>query len=259
MNTLGVLLRTEWVKTVKRRSFWVAAGAFALFTAIPVIEGARSWPNIVGAAGPGPFIVGILMILLVAPEFSWRTARQSVIDGMSKERFYAGKVILLAGVILLFMTTVVLLGAGGMLVSPGQGGGEFVRPTDLSYMSGLALSMLLAGSGGLMLSMLIRSSGPAMGILFLYFVAEEVIGWLLLQAGGGLQRATQYLPSNILEELSEDLAHYPELLASVNAERAERGLDPWEFLDVQVLAAAALTYSALFLGLALLNMRRRDL
>ena len=28
------------------------------------------------------------MILLFAPEFSWRTARQNVIDGLSKKRFY---------------------------------------------------------------------------------------------------------------------------------------------------------------------------
>lgn len=74
-----------------------------------------------------------------------------------------------------------------------------------------------------------------------------------------LRRAAEFLPSSILEELGDDLAHYPDVLAEVNAERTDRGLQPWEFHDVEVLAIAALTYSALFLGLAFLNMRKRDM
>jgi hypothetical protein len=57
------------------------------------------------AAGLGSLFTGVLMILLFAPEFSWRTARQNVIDGLSKERFYAGKVILLARLVLILMAT----------------------------------------------------------------------------------------------------------------------------------------------------------
>ena len=274
MKILGVLLRIEWLKTVKRRAFWVAVGAFAVFTAIPAVEGVRgarrnpnlsyalpeSWPDILGAAtGLGPFFAGVLMILLVAPEFTWRTARQNVIDGLSKERFYAGKVMLLAGLVLLFIATAVLIGVGGTLLSPSEGGLGILRPTDLSYMGGLALSLLLVGSAGLMLSVLIRSSGPALGILFLYLIVEEAVGGLISQAGGALRRSAEYFPFNILDQLGDDLAHYPEVLADVNAERTERGLESWAFLDVEVLAVAALAYSAIFLGLALLSMRKRDL
>ncbi len=274
MKILGVLLRIEWLKTVKRRSFWVAVSAFALFTAIPAVEGVRnarrspslayalpeSWPDILGAAtGLGPLFAGVLMILLVAPEFSWRTARQNVIDGLSKERFYAGKVIVLAGLALLFMATAVLIGVAGTLLSPGEGGSGILRPTDLSYMGALALSLLLVGSAGLMLSVLIRSSGPALGILFLYLIVEEAVGGLMSRAGGALRRAAEYLPSNILEQLGDDLAHYPDVLAQVNVERTERGLESWEFLGVEVLAVAALAYSAVFLALALFDMRKRDL
>lgn len=55
-------------------------------------------------------------------EFSWRTARQKVIDGLSKERFYAGKAVVLVGLVLLFMGTTVLIGVGGAMLSPGGGG-----------------------------------------------------------------------------------------------------------------------------------------
>lgn len=271
---LGVLLRIEWLKTVKRRSFWVVVGAFTVFTTIPAVEdirGARgnpnlsyalpeSWPDILGAVtGLGPFFVGVLMILLVASEFTWRTARQNVIDGLSKERFYAGKVMLLAGLILLFIAAAVIIGVGGTFFSPSQGGPEILRPVDLSYMGGGALSLLLLGSAGLMLSVLIRSSGPALGILFLSLVVEEAVGRLISQVGGAMRHLAEYLPFNILDQLGDDLAHYPEVLAEVNAERAEYGLEALEYLDVEVLAVVALVYSAIFLGIAFLSMRKRDL
>ncbi len=275
MKILSVLLRIEWLKAVKRRSFWVAVAAFAVFTALPAVERVRnahsdpnavfalpeSWPDILGtAAGIGPLFVGVLMILLVAPEFSWRTARQNVIDGLSKERFYAGKVMLLAGLVLFFMATTVLIGVGGALLSPGAGGPGFVRSSDFGYMSGLALAMLVFGSAGLFLSALVRSSGSALGILFLYLFVEEGVARLMSGAGReALRSAAEFLPFNVVEDLGDDLAHYPEVLAEVNADRAERSLALLEFPDVEVLAVAALAYSAFLLGISLLNMRKRDL
>ena len=275
MKILRVLLRIEWLKAVKRRAFWVAVAALAAFTALPAIQMVRdarsdpnagfalpeSWPEVLGtAAGIGPLFIGVLMILLVAPEFSWRTARQSVIDGLSKERFYAGKVMLLAGLVLLVMAAMVLIGVGGAMLSPGAGGPGFVRSSDIGYMIGLALGMLLFGSAGLMLSVHLRSSGAALGILFLYLFVEEGVARLMLGTGReSLRGVAEFLPFNVVEDLGDDLVHYPEVLNEVNADRAERGLASLEFLDVEFLAVAALAYSAFFLGLSLLNMRRRDL
>ena len=275
MRILRVLLRIEWLKAVRRRAFWVAFAAFTAFTALPVIERVRnahgnpnavfalpeSWPVILGtAAGIGPLFIAALMILLVAQEFSWRTARQNVIDGLSKERFYAGKVMLLAGLVLLFTSAPVLIGVGGTMLSPGEGGPGFIRVSDFGQISGLVLGMLLFGSAGLMLSVHLRSSGAALGILFLYLFVEEGVARLMLGTGReSLRSVAEVLPFNVVEDLGDDLVHYPEVLAEVNAERAEGGLAPLEFLDVEVLAFAALAYSAFFLGLSLLNMRRRDL
>ncbi len=275
MKILSVLLRIEVLKAVKRKVFWVAVGAFVVFATIPTVEGVRntrrnpnlayalpeSWPDILGTAamGPGPFFVAVLMILLCAPEFSWRTGRQNVIDGLSKERLYAGKAIVLAGLILFFIATPVLIGVGGTLFSPSEGGPAVIRSTDLSYMGGLALILLFFGSASLLLSALLRSSGPALGVFFLCLIAEEAVTGLMWRTGERLRAATQYLPFNVLEALGDDLVHYPEELAKVNTELAERGSGPWEFLDLEVLAIAALTYSSIFLAISFLSMRKRDL
>ncbi|MCY4573894.1 MAG: hypothetical protein OXF01_13955 [Gemmatimonadetes bacterium] len=274
MKILGVLLRIETLKTVKRRALWVAVGVFAAINTNIAVSNVRSaqlspsfshalpesWPNVLsGLTSPAGFFIAVLMILLVAPEFSWRTGRQNVIDGLSKERLYAGKVMLLTGLIVLFVGTALLIGVGGTLFSPSEGGPGIIRSTDFSYLGGLTLNLLFFGSAGLMLSTLIRSAGPAMGVLFLYFLVEGVIVGLIMRAGETARSLTEYFPANISEDLGDDLAHYPELLASVNADRAGRGLAPREFLDVEVMVMAVLAYSTIFLLISFLSMRKRDL
>ena len=270
-----MLLRIEWLKAVKRRALWVAFAAFAAFTALPAFERVRSahrnpnavhalpesWPDILGAAtGLGPLFAGVLIILLFAPEFAWRTARQNVMDGLSKERFFAGKVVLLAALVGLLMATTVLIGVAGTLLSRGSGGPGFIRFDDLSYMSGLALGMLVFGSGGLMLSAQLRSSGSALAVLLLYLFAEEVLARLLLGTGiEALRDAAEFLPFNLVEDLGDDLVHYPAVRAEVNTDRTQRGLATLSFPEVRVLVVASLAYSVSLLGRAFLVMRRRDL
>lgn len=273
-GTVGLLLRIEVLKAVKRRAFWVAVGLFAALNAIATVDNVRyarlypentyalpaSWPDILtGLTGPGPFFIAVLMILLLAPEFSWRTGRQNVIDGLSKERLYAGKVIVLVGLIALFTATVVAIGVVGTLFSPSEGGPEFIRSTDLSYVGGCILNLLLFCSAGLMLSTMIRSAGPALGVLFLYILVEQAIAELVSRMGETMRGASEYFPFSITQDLGNSLVHYPEQLAAVNASRAERGLPALEFLAVEVLAIAALAYSAIFLVIAFLSMRKRDL
>lgn len=271
MKILIMLLRIEWLKATRRRIFWVATGAFGLFTAIPAVMGIRNahvdpnavfaLPDFLGtASGLGSLFTGVLMILLFAPEFSWRTARQNIIDGLSKEQFFAGKVMLLAGLVLLFMAVIVLTGISSTMLIPTDSGSGIFRSSDLSYMGGTALGMLVFGSFGLMLSTHLRSSGSALGTLFLYFIVEEIVAMLMLRTGSEtFLGATDFLPVNLIDNLRDDLVHYPEVLAEINSARAELELVPLEFPDVGVLAIVALTYSMVLLGLSLLSMRKRDL
>ncbi|MDE0357553.1 MAG: ATP-binding cassette domain-containing protein [Gammaproteobacteria bacterium] len=55
----------------------------------------------------------------------WRTAHQNAIDGLSKERFFAGRVVVLAGLVLLFMATTVLTRRRGHDAQPRRGRPRF--------------------------------------------------------------------------------------------------------------------------------------
>ena len=274
MKTLGTLIRIEAIKAAKRPAFWITLGFFAALNVMSVVDNVRrarrsttfnyslpeSWPEILSILPmAGALFVGVLMILLFAPEFSWRTGRQNVIDGLSKTRLYTAKVFVLGGLVALFLTMVVCMGVIGTLFSPSEPSGDGLQATDYSFLAGCFLSLLLFGSAGVMFSALIRSSGAAIGILFLCFFMEKAVTELMERAGEFMRRITEYLPFNAAEDIGDDLAHYPEELARVNVNLTEMGAEPIEFLDVEILVAILLAYSTLFLVTGLLSMRARDL
>ena len=103
---IGTLLRIEYIKTVRRRAFWVASAFLALICGIVIIGGFRtglrgfgppfvppfSWAMTVAQIGPVPSVfIALAIAMLVTSEYSWRTARQNVIDGLSKDQFFAAK------------------------------------------------------------------------------------------------------------------------------------------------------------------------
>ena len=274
MTTLGTLIRIEAIKAAKRPAFWITIGFFAAIYALAVVDfirGARriesfsfslpeSWPEILGILPTaGTLFVGVLIILLFAPEFSWRTGRQNVIDGLSKTRLYVAKVFVLAGLVPIFVAIAVCMGVVGTLFSPSEPSGEIFRAADYSLLAGCALTLLLFGSLGLMLSALIRSPGSAIGVFILCFLVEKSVIELMERAGDFARRIAVYFPSNVAEDIGSDLAHNPEALARVNVSVTETGLEPFEFLDVEILVAIILAYSTLFLVTGLLSMRARDL
>ena len=271
---LRILFRIEALKTAKRAAFLVTTGIFAAFNVMFAIQAVRmasrrpnstfalpeSWPEILQPpANIGPFFLGVTMILLFAPEFSWRTARQNVIDGLSKGRFYTGKIIVLASLLGLFLLLPIVIGSVATLFSPSESGSPLVGPEDFNYMIACGLGLLLWGSGAFMLSALFRSSGPAMGIMFVYLLVEQMLSQLITQAGESLRSASDFLPFATFTEVIDPRLHYPVRLAQENAMRAEQGRAPLEFHGFELLLGMMLAYSAVFLAVAFASMRKRDL
>lgn len=273
-GTFGMLVRIEALKTTKRLGFWVTTGIFFAFNAAFAIGNIRSdmarpaytyalpgsWPQILEPfANVGPFFLGVTMILLLAPEFSWRTARQNVIDGLSKERFYAGKLMLLVVLLVLYAVITVAVGGITALLSPSESGSPLVGPADFNYMIAHALGLLVWGSGAFMLAALLRASGAAMGILFVYLLVEQIVAELLGRSSDMVASLLDLLPAELHGSLADPLMHYPQMLAQRNAARAEQGVPPLEFIDFGPAIGLALAYSALFLATAFFTLRRRDL
>lgn len=274
MRIPGVLFRIEAIKTTRRRAFWVAFAVFFglfLFDVVNAVQIAtvrpnvpyalpESWPRILGMPSVlGPFFLGILLILLVAPEFSWRTGRQNVIDGLSRERFYAGKLLVTGLLVALFFLLPIMIGGIGATISPSEGGSTLVRQQDASLMAGYGLALLVWGSAALMLACLVRSAGPAMGALLLYALIEGFVAEVLERVSRTADKVIDYFPMAISQALVDPLAYYPDMLALENEQRAARGLDPLDFPDVEILIGAALVYAAVLLTAGFLSVQKRDM
>jgi hypothetical protein len=197
------------------------------------------------------FFTAIVLILLVSNEFSWRTARQNVIDGLSKEEFFVAKLLLLPVVSLLFFA--ILVGVGGGFGAAGTqsagAAGPLLRTVDARALGGALVGLLGWVSFAFLLAVTIRSAGAAMGAFFLYFIVEQAVGGALARLGEGVAAVVRLLPMAVFKALWE-----PARYGVVPLEKGET-LPVATSLLVVVGAAYALT----FVAIAFLLYRRRDL
>lgn len=167
----------------------------------------EAWPEILGSqlARPGLIFGSLLILLLVASEYSWRTARQNVIDGLSKTAWFRGKigVLLLVGILFLFLQAgmgIAFAAAGTESWSP-----EILFPgiQGLTAMGKILLAYLGYGSLALLVALTVRSPGPAVGVWFLYAAAGERLLATLLEVFNSPQidAALRFLPVNLFNSL----------------------------------------------------------
>jgi ABC-2 type transport system permease protein len=214
-----VLARNEAIKIKRRSAFWVAFWAFTGLMALvfgsmryqsahpqrvnqEVFALPGAWREILG--GPGvmaAFFAAMVLMLLVASEFTWRTARQNVIDGLSKEEFFAGKLLLLPAVGLLFFGVLILVGGGIALSASHDTAGPLVRGIDAEMIGGALVGLFGWGALAFLLAVVIRSSGPAIGAFFLYFLIEQILGQLIAHNGSAAATVTRYFPTEVFKAL----------------------------------------------------------
>jgi ABC-type transport system involved in multi-copper enzyme maturation permease subunit len=221
-----------------------------------------AWNQILGELlGLSVFFFCVLLILLIANEFTWRTARQNVIDGLAKEEWFLGKMLLVAIVGSVFFLPVIVI--GGFIASLGDDSavaGPIVRAADLKVMGAFALSLLGYGSLTLLIATLVRSAGSALGIFFLYTVLlERLLGLGLRYAFDRGSDIAGFLPTILFDALTQRLQWDPDALAALAAAAAAAGQPVPDLMSAPVLLAAATSWTIAFTAIAFVVFRRRDL
>jgi len=272
----GVLVRNEALKTTRRFAFWVTLLSFGGIAAIINGENLASargsvdktfalpdaWGTILSDIGPVPAIFGaVALILLVTGEFSWKTARQNVIDGLSKNEFFVGKMLLYPVVGATFVA--LLLAIIAVFAGAGTDAGAttpLVRGTDLALMGGVATTALGYTSIAFFAAFLARSSGAAMGLFFLYVAfLEQIAGAALSRFGGAFAAVAAYLPRGVFDRLFDPRQFDPAARQASIDRALEAGREAPVFHDTGLLVTVAFCWIAVFLVGSWLVYRRRDL
>lgn len=205
------LLTVEWIKLVRRPAAWVVFSLFiffsgvALFGSMAVAAGEAGgfapleWRTIVSLlSSQATIFLAIAVILLVASEFTWKTTRQNVIDGLSRGEFIAGKcllAIMLAGI---FLVAVVLL---GMLSRAFASAALSLGAGELRLFGGHFCALLGTASLALLLAVWARSGGAGIALYLVYIAVVENLAAVAATRWAATTELGHYLPMRIFGEL----------------------------------------------------------
>lgn len=201
------------------------------------------WHNLVYIAGYFKMFLGVVVIILITSEYSYKTIRQNIISGMSRWDFLKSKLITIA--VITFGATLLVFIIGTILglihtedVSAGVffGKMEFLLAYYLEMFAFLCLAFLIG--------MLVKRSGFAIGLLLLYFYIVEPVARYYLPDYIG-----DYMPKYVIGTMIDIPNTSIMRLFGVSFQ------DYISLLDVGLVVA----YTALFIGLSYLIIKKRDL
>jgi len=274
---LATLFRNEMLKMFKRLSFWVTFGLFSFIVVVQFGErlyGARkdsaepfalpaAWQDVFGEGVIIAIIFGcVLLVLLIANEFSWRTARQNVIDGLSKEQWFAGKMMLMPILALLLLGEFFLVGGGVAFLGTdlSAASGPLMTGAQWAAIGGHFLAFLGVGSLAFATAIAIRSTGAAMAVWFFYIgFGEQLLGMIMGRLGEWLRPAVGFLPFRVFTSLTEYLQYDPAAYRRAVETAAASDAPLPEIPATGDMVLAALLWMAALILLSFLWFRKRDL
>jgi ABC-type transport system involved in multi-copper enzyme maturation permease subunit len=199
-----------------------------------------------------PMLPALLLIILVTNEFTFRTNRQNIIDGWSRDEFVNVKMAL-AVIFALVSTLLVIISA---LLFGVMSGSEF-SVNGISHVGFFFLKALSYNLLAVLISVWVRRTGFAVGIYFIYLGAENIISQLLdvwslkLRSSNGIDLGSMgdYLPMNA----SDGLLTFPDNPLKAIAKTTL----PTDY--TYVVVAFAVAYVVLFYWLGRKKIVEKDL
>ncbi len=137
------------------------------------------WHNLVYIAGYFKIFLGVIVIILITNEYSYKTIRQNIICGFSRWDFLGSKfltigIISLAATLLVFIIGIIL----GLVHTEGVTAALFFSKTEflLAYFLEVYAFLMMC----FLIGLLVKRSGFAIGLLLIYFyIIEPLARWKL--------------------------------------------------------------------------------
>jgi ABC-type transport system involved in multi-copper enzyme maturation permease subunit len=205
--------------------------------------------------------LAIIIVSMMANEYTYGTLKQNLIDGLSKQEFITSKSL----TVLLFATASTLF-VFIMSLILGYSFSSYTEPSivfsDLQYIGGYFLNMMLFFSFCLFAGMLVKRSAFAIGFIFLFYVAESIIkGVLYFGITKDMvitQRVMNFMPLEAMQNLiKEPITRFQAYKA---IENQVSGSESAKFYGIHWYEALiAMAWIAIFLYLSYRILKKRDL
>ncbi|MBL0269250.1 MAG: ABC transporter permease [Chitinophagaceae bacterium] len=271
---MKTLIYTEWLKMRKYNAFWWIMGITALaypginfiFYSIydQIIKSPgrageiaklalgnpfsfpEAWHTVAYFSSWFVFMPAVVVIMFVSNEYSFKTHRQNIIDGWSRDQFIGSKLIDVALITLI----ITLLYSVISLVTGILNEERLIKTTwDQAYYIGLfALQTFSQLSIAFLCGFLLRKAFIALGVFLFYFIVlEPVLVAILRVKGNDMGR---YLPI----EISDRLIPVPAFLAELDKDGYRKSL-----AAIPQFVLLTLILTTVIWGLCFWLNRKRDL
>lgn len=196
------LLKIDLKKLTSYRTFWVVCGLYFLtlgfgaasgmeflkwvvstfedfgqklnISRIPLYHFPDVWMNLIWFSGLLKIVLAIMVVISITNEYTYRTLRQNIIDGLSRSEFLTSKILTNVLLSLMSVSMIFIIGlVTGLIYSPYVELGRIV--TDLEFFPAYFLEIFFFLSYALMLGILIQRSGLTIILLLLSQMIESII------------------------------------------------------------------------------------
>ncbi len=210
---------------------------------IPLYHFPDIWHNLAYIGTFFKLILAIVVIISITNEFSYKTIRQNIIDGLDRWDFLLSKVLtitLLSVVATVFLFLVALV--TGLIYTPPEDMRFLFN--DMGFVGGFFLETYAFLLFALLVGTLVKRSGFAIGALFLYTLIVEPIATFNLP--DKLEFLIPYFPVRAMNEVVK--VPFPKYVF----------MEIRDFMSIESVVVLVL-YCALFIYLTYLLLRKRDL
>jgi ABC-2 type transport system permease protein len=196
------LLKIDLKKLTSYRTFWIICGLYFLtlgmatasgmeflkwlasfiegfgqsinIDRIPLYHFPDVWQNLAWSSGLLKIMVGIMVLISITNEYSYRTIRQNIIDGLSREEFLLSKVMTNLLLSLFSMVLVLLIAfITGLIYSPELNAAYMF--SGIEFYPAYFLEVFAFLSFALMLGIFVQRSGLSIVLLLNSYLIELII------------------------------------------------------------------------------------
>ena len=209
--------------------------------------------------------LAIVIVSMMANEYTYVTLKQNLIDGLSKKEFIISKFIVVvtfafASTVFIFIMSLIL---GYSFSSYNEIGIVF---SDLEYLLAFFVKLIAFFSFCLFIGILVKRSAFALGFIFIWFIAENIFYWIVkfLILGGDDKTKNfgdtiiQFFPiesmSNLIKEPFSRLSAIKTIEATIGGAKAVKDYSI-HFSQISIV----LIWTAIFIYASYYILKKRDL